>query len=143
MKFERVEKRSFPAVRESIPEICQWICSRMSLWGCGEENRDKIELASEEIVTNIVSYAYPEFEGSMTVECGYDAPAKSVYVLFEDQGIPFNPLDRELPPMELPFDERPVGGLGIYLVMQSVDRIEYWRHENRNHLKILKEVHHG
>ena len=61
-------------------------------------------------------------------------------VVFSDEGIPFDPLAQQAPDTSLPLMDRPVGGLGIFLVKKTMDAVEY-RHENgRNILTIRKRI---
>jgi anti-sigma regulatory factor (Ser/Thr protein kinase) len=57
-----------------------------------------------------------------------------------DKGIPFNPLSHPLPDITLPAEERPVGGLGIFLISQLMDKIDYRRQKNQNILTLKKII---
>ena len=103
-----------------------------------EELRFKIELSVEEAVDNVVQYAY---EGGIGwLEAGTNLDDKSLILTIElrDAGVPFNPLDKTDPDVTLPANERPVGGLGIFLCKKMMDSIEY-RYENENNVLIMKK----
>lgn len=101
----------------------------------------RIRLCVEEVVENVVRYAYDSGSGYMQVETGLD---QGVWrIVFEDAGVPFNPLEKDDPDITLSAAERPIGGLGIYLCKQLMDRLEYRNKDGRNILimeKKLKEV---
>lgn len=87
-----------------------------------------LRLVVEEIVVNIVNYAYPEgVDGELNV--GITASDTEITLVFSDGGTPFDPLAKDDPDTTLGIDERPIGGLGIFLVKQMMDTVTY-RYEN-------------
>lgn len=83
-----------------------------------------IHLVAEELVVNIVEYAYSDSsKGYLDVEVGQDAG--HVTLCFRDGGYPFNPLEKDPPDTSLPIAQRKMGGLGIYLVMSKTDSAIY------------------
>lgn len=101
-----------------------------------EQQLFQIELAAEEIFTNIARYAYPNEEGIVELSCG--AEGDGFAMEFADRGIPFNPLEHPLPDMDVPADERPIGGLGIYMTKQYMDEVSYTYTEGWNRLTLVK-----
>lgn len=100
-----------------------------------------IHLVCEEIVVNIVSYAYPDNqEGYLTVTLGKSENCLSIQ--FRDAGVPFNPLDQERPDITLPLEEREIGGLGIFLTQQMMDSVVYEHCGDENVLTITKCIAH-
>lgn len=100
-----------------------------------------IHLVCEEIVVNIVNYAYPDdANGYMIVELNNDGTSLSI--IFRDGGIPFNPLDRKSPDISLPLEEREIGGLGIFLTQQMMDTVSYDYCNKENVLSIKKRICH-
>ena len=67
-----------------------------------------------------------------------DKEAKSISIRFEDQGTPYDPLQNEDPDITLSADERPIGGLGIYMVKKSMDDVSYEYKDSKNILTIKK-----
>lgn len=87
-----------------------------------------LRLVVEEIVVNIVNYAYPEgVDGELNVSI--TANDAEITLVFADSGTPFDPLAKDDPDTTLGIDERPIGGLGIFLVKQMMDTVTY-RYEN-------------
>ena len=99
----------------------------------------KIRLACEEIIVNVIKYAYPKSKGDLAIECDVHH-GKSITITFIDQGIPFNPLEKEEPDIDAPAHEREIGGLGIFIVKQIMDKIEYKRENGKNFFKIKKHL---
>ena len=101
----------------------------------------KLELGFEEILVNIISYAYedPGYVWVKTTEEG-----DCFRVEFADHGKPFDPLEKDRRPSEeIPLEEREAGGYGIFLVKKNFKSVEY-KHEElfgqmANHLSLLLE----
>jgi serine/threonine-protein kinase RsbW len=98
-----------------------------------------INLALEEIVTNVISYGYEDDrEHAITVRFLLEQEELTAEV--EDDARPFNPLDAPEPDLDRPLEERPIGGLGIHLVRKVMDRLEYRRQDGKNILIMKKRV---
>jgi len=99
----------------------------------------EINLALEEILTNVISYGYDdsnEHEILIRLSCkGGEITAE-----VEDDGRPFNPLEAAEPDTDKPLEERPVGGLGIHLVRKFMDDVEYKRQQGKNLLAMKKRI---
>jgi anti-sigma regulatory factor (Ser/Thr protein kinase) len=92
----------------------------------------KLQLASEEALMNIFSYAYPDDDpGEVTVRC-FRQNAGDLLISFEDTGKAFDVLSVEDPDVGLSLEERTVGGLGIYFIRKMTDDVWYARKENKN-----------
>ena len=95
----------------------------------------KLNVVVDELVTNIVNYAYPNGENDyLDVEIMHDK--ELLTIRFRDGGVPFNPLEKAPSDITLPMDQRPIGGLGILLVVQKVDTIAYEYIDSENVLTI-------
>ena len=99
-----------------------------------------VRLAVEEIFTNMVKYN-PEGEHTIAITASLDGA--SITVSMEDRGVrPFDVTAAETPGLNLPADERPVGGMGLHLVRSMVDGLEY-RHDNGlTRIRITKALEH-
>ena len=98
-----------------------------------------LHLAVEEILTNIISYAYRD-NREHEIRVRLSAQAKEVRAEVEDDGEPFNPLEAPEPDTAKPLEERTIGGLGIHLVRKLTDGLEYKRQGDRNLLTIKKKT---
>ena len=98
-----------------------------------------LRLVCDELVVNVVDYAYPEnSEGYLDVEIERDEAM--ITIRFKDGGVPFNPLDRDMPDTTQPLEERRIGGLGIFLVIKKMDEVHYEYVNNENVLTIKKKI---
>lgn len=99
----------------------------------------EINLALDEILTNVISYGYDDdTEHDIVVRLTIRGGELAVQV--EDDGRPFNPLDVAAPPLHVPLQERPIGGLGVHLVRKVIDRVNYRRQDGKNILVMTKRV---
>ena len=96
-----------------------------------------LDLALEEVVCNIIRYGHPPGERH-TITVSFERSQAELTVRVEDSGAAFDPLARPAPDIEQPLENRPVGGLGIYLVRQVMDEVHYQRLDKRNILTLKK-----
>lgn len=102
----------------------------------GERVRE-LEMAAEEILVNIIRYAYPEGEPGEVEIRGRTEPGRGIRFEFEDYGTSFDPTSASQPDVDLPLSEREIGGLGIFLVRKMVNEFRYRREGDRNILTFL------
>ena len=95
----------------------------------------RMSVVVEEIVLNIVDYAGSDY---LDVEIIRDE--KSITLRFRDGGVPFNPLEKEDPDFTVPFEERKIGGLGIYMVVNYMDKVTYDYSGGENILTVMKKI---
>lgn len=100
----------------------------------------KIRLVLDELLTNVVSYAYENDEGEIEIDYEINNDPRMVTILIIDEGKPFNPLEHEDPELIPNIAERPIGGLGLFIVKNSVDELDYQRQGNQNILTIKKKI---
>ena len=101
----------------------------------------KIEVALDEILTNVSSYAYDNKDGKVTIEYQIqESPMKMVVIKIIDEGKPFNPLEVEEPDISLDVADRPIGGLGVFIVKKTMDEVHYDRKNNKNILTMKKKI---
>ncbi len=96
-----------------------------------------IYLCLEELVTNVISYAFPE-GGAHDIVVRLRVDADNIHIELEDDGIPFDPTKVPEPDTNKPAHERQIGGLGIHLVRQTMNDMFYQRVEERNILLLKK-----
>jgi len=118
---------------QQIPTLAEWI----EMLGLPQELNMPINLALEEAVSNVMLYAYPGKSGQVLVEC--DKSNKLVFTI-TDSGVPFDPTQQVDPDVTQSAEERPIGGLGIFLVRQIMDDIRYERKEDKNILTLVKSL---
>jgi anti-sigma regulatory factor (Ser/Thr protein kinase) len=94
-------------------------------------------LAFDELLNNIISYGFPKIEDrsiAITVRLGKTTVRADIV----DSGVPFNILETPLPNIEAELPDRPTGGLGIFLVRQVMDEIQYRREGDCNRTTLIK-----
>lgn len=102
-----------------------------------------LHLALDEVLTNVVSYGYDDTrQHEIVVRLALPSVdgTPRIEVEVEDDGRPFNPLEAAAPDVNAPVEERPIGGLGIYLVRRVMDDLEYRRQQGKNVLVMRKTV---
>lgn len=98
-----------------------------------------IDLALEELITNIILFAYND-DKLHKIDITLERLVRKVTLSIEDDGKAFNPLTIKDPILDTPIEERPIGGLGLYLIKNFVDDIQYYRQGNKNYLVITKKI---
>jgi anti-sigma regulatory factor (Ser/Thr protein kinase) len=107
--------------------------------GLGEAAVHDLRLALEEVVSNIVRYAYRD-RAEHLVRVRFVREGGGLRVEVADDGVPFNPLGVPPPDTACPLGEREPGGMGIYLVRHSMDSVEYRRDGETNLLTMTKDL---
>jgi len=128
--------KTLPAEEELIPQMIEFVSELNQ--GLPEQTAFDITLVCEEWLVNIVSYAYPNCKGDFTIHWENDIENKNITITFEDSGIPFNPLLTDEPDVNVHFQERNVGGLGIMLVRQRMNSMDYIHRNGKNILTVKK-----
>ena len=127
----------FQPIRGKAREILKAILQTPEVFSCAMKDVMLIRLACEELVMNITSYAYPEdVEGFLEVDV--EKTDERIVIRFKDGGMPFNPLEHKKPDTKLPWKQRRIGGLGIFLVKKKMDDVRYAYEDNKNVLTIEK-----
>jgi anti-sigma regulatory factor (Ser/Thr protein kinase) len=97
------------------------------------------DLALEEHLTNVMSYAY-EDKRNHQILVRLEVDAGVLLVEVQDDGRPFNPLNRPEVDTSLPLDKKPIGGLGVHLIRHFMDHVEYRREGDKNIFRMRKQL---
>jgi serine/threonine-protein kinase RsbW len=125
----------FLADLSTLDQVMLYIRDEALKCGVSEKAFHKMELACEEAVVNIISYAYPEKKGSLFVDC--KRAGHRFEITLRDHGVSFNPIDVEVnPQLDKPMQERRIGGLGIFLLRKTIDEASYQRVNDENVLRL-------
>jgi len=128
----------FQPIKGQARQILKAILNTPEISSCRMKEFLTLQLACEEIVVNITSYAYPgDSDGYLDVII---QKTDRIVIRFEDGGVPFNPLEHKSPDVTLPWKQRPIGGLGIFLLRRKMDDIHYEYVDNKNILTIEKVI---
>ena len=122
-----------------VPEVNDFVKSFGDELKLEEKDTQNLKLAIEEAVVNVINYAYPTGEtGDINIEA--TATATSIKFKIIDSGVAFAPTDAPDVDTSLTAEERQIGGLGIFLVRQLMDTINYERIEGKNVLTLTKKL---
>ncbi len=103
------------------------------------EYRTDFELALEELFVNVIMHGTTAGERTPRVAVRMEARDGTIEAVFEDDARPFNPLTAKAGVVEGSISERPMGGLGLHLIRQVMDHVEYEHVGGRNRVSIRKE----
>ena len=135
-----MKEMTVEATLENLPAVTAWIDKALEEQDCSMKAQMQIDVAIDELFGNIVHYAYASGTGEATVRFAFDADTRMVSITFLDSGIPFDPLSQTDPDINVPVEQRTVGGLGIYLVKKTMDRVDYRYADGKNILIIQKHI---
>ena len=104
-----------------------------------EKTVHDIQMALDELLTNIVNYGYEDSdEHKIEVRFGINDDAVRVEII--DDSKPYNILEQENPDISLSVEDKPIGGLGIFLIKKLMSNVDYYTKEGKNHLVMTKEL---
>jgi anti-sigma regulatory factor (Ser/Thr protein kinase) len=121
-----------------IPVLAEKIDDLASEWDLSPALAMNINLVIEEAISNIIFYAFND-KAKHEIKISISINNKKLVIEITDDGIPFDPLSLAEPDITLPAEERPIGGLGIFLITQLMDEVNYKRQKNRNLLTLIKK----
>lgn len=98
-----------------------------------------VVLCLEELFTNIVSYAYDD-KNEHLVQFYFEIYDSFITITIEDDGKEFDVTSVIDPNLDLPIEERPIGGLGIFFVRKIMDSMKYLRYDGKNRLDLKKSI---
>ncbi len=136
---EAVE-RCFEAKEENVPEVLGFVEGELEKAGCPMKLQIAVSVAIEEVFVNIANYAYPDGEGTARLAVSIDDASDTATFTVSDAGIAFDPLAKDDPDITLSAEQREVGGLGIYIVKQTMDTVTYARENDENILTMTKKL---
>ncbi|MBW1971503.1 MAG: ATP-binding protein [Deltaproteobacteria bacterium] len=129
-------KIKLPAKIENLRRFIDFVSDYAKQNQFSDERIKEIELATEEALVNISKYAYPNDIGDIELRCQMQDNNILVIEII-DNGIPFDMNSVSEPDLNSSILNRNVGGLGIHLIKKMVDKINYKREKDKNHLIFL------
>lgn len=126
------------ATLENVAKVTEFVDEQLEARGCSMKAQMQIDIAIDELFSNIANYAYNPDVGPATIRVSVDGDPLAVTILFIDKGIPYNPLEKEDPNIGLSAEERQIGGLGVFMVKQLMDDMTYEYRDGQNILAIHK-----
>ncbi len=128
------------ATIQNLDEVLAFLDGELEAMECEMKEQIQLEVAVEEIFVNIASYAYAPSTGYALIQIEELGDPKRIQITFIDEGVPYDPLAKEDPDVTLSAEERQIGGLGIYMVKKSMDKMTYEYKDNKNVLTIEKNI---
>ena len=128
------------ATTGNIETVTDFVNEQLETLDCSMKVQMQVDIAIDELFSNIARYAYNPETGSATVQVEVTENPLAVVITFIDHGKPYDPLAKEDPDTKLSAEERQIGGLGIYMVKKTMDDVSYEYKDGRNILKIKKNL---
>ena len=135
-----MKEMTIDAAIENIPAVTAFVEEQLEQYNCQMKAQMQIDIAIDELFSNIAQYAYNPKTGKATVRVEVTENPMAVIITFIDNGVPYNPLAKTDPDVTLSADKREIGGLGIFMVKKSMDDISYEYKNGQNILKIKKNI---
>ena len=133
-----MKELTIAATVENIEVVTDFVNQQLELLECPMKAQMQIDIAIDELFSNIAHYSYNPEIGQATVRIEVMENPLAVSITFIDNGVPYDPLSKEDPDLTLSAEERQIGGLGIYMVKKSMDEITYEYKDGQNILSIKK-----
>jgi anti-sigma regulatory factor (Ser/Thr protein kinase) len=128
-----METLTTPATLESLEAIGRYVLEAARRAGLERKATYRLRLAVDEIATNIITHGYPEAGRPGDVVVRSELGEAALTITLEDTADPFDPLSQVRPEqIDLPLEERPIGGLGVFLAVEGVDEFRYEYVNKRN-----------
>ena len=128
------------AKRENLLLVQSLIDEELEAADCPMATQIAIDVAVEELFVNIASYAYGEKTGQATVQVTIHEDPTSADIKFIDSGKQYDPLAKPDPDVTLAACDRKKGGLGIFMVKNSMDDVKYEYKDGQNVLTLIKNL---
>jgi anti-sigma regulatory factor (Ser/Thr protein kinase) len=128
------------ATVENIDVVTDFVNEQLESCDCPMKAQMQIDIAIDELFSNIAHYAYNPETGDATVRVEVVEDPMAVVITFIDKGIPYDPLKKADPNTALSAEEREIGGLGIFIAKKTMDSIAYAYENNQNVLTMVKKI---
>ncbi|MCQ2486071.1 MAG: SpoIIE family protein phosphatase [Clostridia bacterium] len=140
LKYIGIPSVSFEEAEiQDVEKVTAFVEAELEKLDCPMKSAMQINIAIDELFSNIVRYGYPNKKGPVTVKFKYHTDPTAVFIRFEDEGIPYNPLTKEDPDITLSAEERDIGGLGVFVVKKTMDDMRY-KYENGKNILTIKKL---
>jgi anti-sigma regulatory factor (Ser/Thr protein kinase) len=134
------EEISIKSSIDELPVLAGKIEALGEKWDLPMPLTMNLNLVLEEAISNIVFYAFPDKDEKHHVNIDINYENEEIEIVIKDKGIPFDPTAKGKPDIDLPAEERPVGGLGIFLITKIMDSVNYKRENDKNILNLKKKI---
>lgn len=125
-----------PGTVADLPRVSEFIEDACEQAAVDPAARFDLQLAVEEACCNVIDHAYMANGGGFCVQ--FETRDRDVVITVKDRGQPFDPTNVASPDLSIPLQERPVGGLGLYLMRQLMDDLRFTFSDEGNTLEMVK-----
>ncbi len=129
---------------EELGNVMTFMDNFLESNACPLKEQTQLDIAMDEMFSNVAFYAYEEqpedIPRKVTVILAASEDNTEFSIKLIDFGIPYNPLEKPDPDVDLPIEKRDIGGLGIFIVKNTMDKMFYERKNNQNILTMIKNV---
>jgi anti-sigma regulatory factor (Ser/Thr protein kinase) len=132
-----MKKLELAAKLENLESMLTFIRKEAEGLGFDSKKLNQIQLAAEEVLVNVINYAYPDKDGNIEITL-IPKDTRGLEVEVVDWGFAFDPLSMPDPDICANLEKRKIGGLGIYLVRKLMDEVNYQRQGECNILTFIK-----
>ena len=136
----KMKELTVDAVIDNIDTVTDFINGELEGVDCPMKAQMQIDVAIDELFSNIARYAYHPEIGKATVRFEVQDDPMAVLITFVDNGVPYDPLKTAEPDLALSAEERAIGGLGVFMVKKTMDDISYEYINGQNILRIKKHI---
>lgn len=123
---------------KNLPVIIGFINETLSSLNCSKADSIQLSIVIDEIFGNIVFHSQLQESETVTVMLDVEEDPLCIVISFIDNGKPFDPLKTQDPDVSLPAKKRKIGGLGLFIIKNTMDSVTYERRDNKNVLTIRK-----
>ena len=125
---------------QNLKQVLSFIDEELRQENCSKRIALQIEVAVEELFVNIAHYAYINDTGDVCISISVSGDPRTAEISFADSGTPFDPLAQTDPDVTLDAERRNIGGLGIFMVKKSMDKLLYEYRDGLNITTIRKRI---
>ena len=125
---------------DNLDRVTDFINAELEAADCPMKAQMQIDVAIDELFSNIAYYAYAPETGAVTIRMELEEAPRAARITFIDRGKPYDPLSVQDPDITLSAEDRKVGGLGIFLVKKTMSEVHYAYEDGCNMLTIRKEL---
>ena len=134
-----IKKCFFEAEVDNLYKVLAFIDEQLDGTACDPSSKKQIDMAVEEIFTNIASYSYSRKNDDRIVIITTKTEPDMITISISDHGRPYDPLAKPDPDLNMSVEERQFGGFGIFMVKQTMDDVSYVREDDTNTLTFSKK----
>jgi len=129
-----MENLTVAGTLDSLDAIAKYVMAVAAATGLDKKTSYNLRLAVDEIATNIIIHGYDEAGREGVLELQAFVDEETLTISLKDTGVPYNPNQRLTPDdLDQPLEQRKIGGLGVYIAIQGVDKFIYERVGDQNH----------